>query len=463
MLDSNCTLRFQPLSDRGSQIFLHSENPESMSPFRLSLNDDAAPYKNASPVAADIIDLASALHVADRVVPTRKENRREIGIELPLRKPEEFSSNRELLQSSLRQCCVDRLRFAFSKRACPDDHFYQDQLPLEKNSYEVALFSGGLDSFAGLLQRARHTPDKNFALVGTGSNREDFGLQENVIKELHRRIGSPRPTLLQTRIHPENMEELPGTRNKRLRLRGMGFMLIGAAHAILLGEERLHVYENGVGALNLPFPGGDPRVDHTQAVHPNTLQKVSDFVSSIQGEPFEIRNPFLFSTKAEMCEALAPLSLSDIIAYTVSCDSRPREDYDCGRVRHCGSCSSCLLRRQALQSSSLRDETLYASEILEGKSYHRKEDHFRAMRSQFNDIEKCLRQLDPWKALVKKYPSSLAYVSFPGNTETAKQKIVDLFRTYVAEWRKHGDGVGTELLKDAQPKSAASSTAPPRP
>lgn len=454
MPDSNYTLRFQPLSERESQILVRSEDSEGVSSLHLSLNDDAAPYKNARPVAADMIDLASALHVADRVVPTRKEDRREIGIELPLRRPEIFSSNRELLQSSLRQCCVDRLRLAFSKRARRDDHFYQDQLPLEKNSYEVALFSGGLDSFAGLMQRAQRFPNSSFALVGAGSNREILGLQEELVEDIHRRLGNYRPILLQTRIHPRGTENVPGTKNDTLRLRGIVFMLIGAAHAILMGEDRLHVYENGVGALNLPFSGGDPRIDHTRAVHPRTLRKVSNFVSSIQERPFEIRNPFLFSTKAEMCDSLDP-TVIEMVAYTVSCDSKPREDFDCGRVRHCGSCSSCLLRRHALQSSSLRDETLYASDVPEGKSYHRNGSHLRAMRSQLNDIEKCLRQSDPWEALVKKYPSTLACGFFPGDSETAKQKIVDLFRTYVAEWRRHDNGVGTGLLNDAQHKAAA--------
>lgn len=98
-------------------------------------------------------------------------------------------------------------------------------------------------------------------------------------------------------------------------------MLLGSAYACLEGQARaLAVYENGIGAINLPFRASEVGLEHTRSVHPLSMCCVSQFVSMLIGEPFLVHNPFLWSTKAEMCRVLDELDVSDIAWETVSCD-----------------------------------------------------------------------------------------------------------------------------------------------
>jgi hypothetical protein len=126
------------------------------------------------------------------------------------------------------------------------------------------------------------------------------------------------------------------------------FTLLGSACAYLMGQKVLNLYENGIGAINLPYRKSAIGLDHTRSVHPLTLLSVSNLVSELIGEKFTIRNPFLFRTKAEMCQQLAEDERYDLPALTVSCDSPHRK-----QPIQCGYCSSCILRKQALAASGI--------------------------------------------------------------------------------------------------------------
>jgi len=76
-------------------------------------------------------------------------------------------------------------------------------------------------------------------------------------------------------------------------------MLLGAVCALLADQQLLHIYENGVGAINLPFRASEVGLDHTRAVHPISLFEMSDTVSRITQASFRFVNPFVYSTKAK--------------------------------------------------------------------------------------------------------------------------------------------------------------------
>ena len=44
--------------------------------------------------------------------------------------------------------------------------------------------------------------------------------------------------------------------------------------------------------------------DNYRGVHPRTLAMAEDFFASVLGERVRIDNPFMFTSKAEMCRAL---------------------------------------------------------------------------------------------------------------------------------------------------------------
>src|SRR5439155_17259832 len=70
-------------------------------------------------------------------------------------------------------------------------------------------------------------------------------------------------------------------------------------------------------------------------------------VSRLRGKPFSIENRSIFLTKAEMCQEKSVRHAAEGIANTFSCDGLTR------RGEHCGFCTSCLLRRLALEGAHL--------------------------------------------------------------------------------------------------------------
>ena len=69
--------------------------------------------------------------------------------------------------------------------------------------------------------------------------------------------------------------------------------------------DKLYVFENGIGAFNLPYTGAQVGSHSMRAVHPETLLRMSDLVVALTGQPFRIYNRFQWKTKAEVCEPLA--------------------------------------------------------------------------------------------------------------------------------------------------------------
>jgi aerobic-type carbon monoxide dehydrogenase small subunit (CoxS/CutS family) len=168
---------------------------------------------------------------------------------------------------------------------------------------------------------------------------------------------------------------------------------------------------------------------------------VSDLVSELIGERFEIKNPFLFLTKAQMCEALAKDHKDDLSSLAVSCDSRYRKK-DCFQ---CGYCSSCLLRRQAIIVSNLEDKTPYVINSQEYQSKTEDQRYFNAMKTQVNTIDFLLKK-SPEKVLQWKYLSQeflelddivdRTYEFEKLSLDDMQNRLIQLYETYVSEWKR---------------------------
>jgi hypothetical protein len=218
-------------------------------------------------------------------------------------------------------------------------------------------------------------------------------------------------------------------------------MLLGAACAHLQGESVLHVYENGIGALNLPFRASETGRDHAVSVHPLSLLYVSRFLATVFNSDFSVINPFLLYTKAEMCQRLLDADAMDLAWSTSSCDRRRRE-----RPAQCGCCSSCLLRRQAIAVLGIEDETAYgvltdhadpdSSTTNAARTF--RSGHLLAMLYQVITLDHILGSPEPWRRMVARYPMLQRLLD-----ETALQRtpisfgacqILDLYSRYVHEW-----------------------------
>ena len=315
-------------------------------------------------------------------------------------------------------------------------------IPESNQSTEVALWSGGLDSMAGFINRYSSHSMRQFTLFGTGSDKSIIGRQRKLIQSV-RENGYKRVNFRQAPFYLEGIADL--SKNSNLRSRGFTFTLLEVVCALLERQNTLHIYENGVGALNLPYPGGIG-LDHSRAVHPLSLDKMSKLITHWLGQSFHFVNPFLFWTKAQMCQIFSQENLIDLIFQTVTCDGRFRQK---GQPSQCGFCSSCLLRRPALAIQAIEDKTKYV--ITHGRSPQcDAEIHLMAMLNQVNVLRTACYAESPWSGLSKQYPeldkTTRWITKNTHESQLYRENLLNLYRNYINEWDEVENLIGLGLI-----------------
>lgn len=441
------TFDFEKISDtlKHSKAHIYERRIDRQLEIQASINDwKGIGHRGLqlSREASDLIDLAVSIYVADRHAKGKKGLPRSIRVRLPIRSTGVFLSPsiQEDLNQILFWFTADNWFFEFSKLQHPGRRLERqiNLLPPSRDGRktEVALWSGGLDALAGLCNRTVACSADRFVLVGAGANRSVWELQNTVYQCLNRRV-SAELDLVRLHIELAGTEPFRGRKNKLGRARGVVFMLLGSAYALLEQQEALAVYENGPGALNLPFRASEVGLDHGRGVHPLSLHKVGQFISALIGKPFEVRNPFLLWTKAEMCKVFGELNLADVAMQTRSCDRSPRST-----IRQCGTCSSCILRRQAFLASAIYDHSRYLlhhGKLDEHLRYQSK-SHLPYMLHQAAKLRQIFNDDDAWAVLARMHPSIVGDLlhAVPHSNGLASpeyaHEIVNVLRRYANEW-----------------------------
>ena len=108
--------------------------------------------------------------------------------------------------------------------------------------------------------------------------------------------------------------------------------------------------ENGQFAIHLPLNQARVGPFSTHTADPQFVCYVQDmFRILLSNSEFEIENPFLYKTKAEVF-ALLPKNLQNEVHLSATCwkISRPPAD------KHCGFCIPCISRRIAIEFNGLK-------------------------------------------------------------------------------------------------------------
>jgi len=441
------TFEFEGLSDRLGRGNLHITDHHIESSFTIQVSVDDTHFLKLRGLqvdshVADLVDLAVAISEADRWTQRNLEFANVIQVCLPVRNLEIFQS--EEIKAHIQQMMYwftgDYWIFDF--KAFSKQHRHAElQRPFWRSSNntvkaEVALWSGGLDALAGLCNRIEQGVADRFLLFGAGANKYMRGVQKRIYQQLQHAINADL-NLMQLHIYQRGAAKAGLRPDKHVRARGAVFMLLGSAYARLEGQKSLALYENGVGAINLPFRASEVGVDHARSVHPLSLLYVSQLVSLILEERFVVHNPFLWWTKAEMCKVLVDMEIGHIGWQTVSCDRRHHKE-NC----QCGGCSSCILRRQSLQAAGIPDNTKYLihkdTDIARNRLL--KTSHLPHMVFQKNALHSLTADINGWRKLARQHPSRIAdmvtRLSFDGDEsrEALTVKVVSLLRRYADEW-----------------------------
>lgn len=397
------------------------------------------------PLMADLVDIALAIHTADRLalrtLDCSNNWSRRLELRICVRCPEMWRDvlRDGRLEKLLRFMTEDVWQMAFVprrdslRRSEVQDHLFGRS---RGNDAEASLVSGGLDSFAGTVGRVSESA-KRFILVSASPNPRQRSRQERQVKILREELGGQ----ISHVCIPYGLNRGDEyAQEPSRRTRGFLFLAFGGVTALMAKSSALSLYENGIGAMNLPYDHSQIGTDNARAVHPRVLREVGELLSLVADKPFSIQNHCIYKTKAEMLQHSAISRVGEAIPLTFSCDGFPVR----AKARaQCGFCTSCLLRRFSLEAAGLAD--LDSDGYLQdwkSQSFAPSRHHLRGLRAmdwQVLKLANCFAERNPWHALISEFPDLRVLVSelcladheAPAQVET---QFLRVLRQHVADW-----------------------------
>ncbi|MBK7358113.1 MAG: 7-cyano-7-deazaguanine synthase [Saprospiraceae bacterium] len=238
--------------------------------------------------------------------------------------------------------------------------FDNEKIKLEKKDNSViALFSGGLDSLAGALEKLE-TTNQNLILVSHRSNNFTVSqIQENVFNLLN----NDYPNRIQYFTFYCN---LSGERAVEETQRTRIFLYSSIAYALmsLSSQKQILVFENGMTSINFYKRQDAMNARASRTTHPQTIALLENILSFISGETIELVHPFLYNTKTDIVEKIKMYKKQHYLNSTISCTRTFQSFSNNSQATHCGGCSQCIDRRIAAYASHQEDfDAIYDADI----------------------------------------------------------------------------------------------------
>jgi 7-cyano-7-deazaguanine synthase in queuosine biosynthesis len=306
----------------------------------------------------DLLRIASSIYVVDRLVKRHTQNgpnhpSRALGLRVSVL--DQAFWNRPEVRDALGEAvdfvsgdfwdidfAQDSSSFSRIQRLLPN--------PSEGETPLLCLYSGGLDSAAGLVSRIAENPDRSVIPVTVWHQPR----QRHLLKQQYDILRGRFQTQIDPLIVKVAMGWTTGLEKKQQeqsqRGRSFLFLAIGAIAAIMQGQHSVELFESGIGAINLPLMAGMVSSKATRSSHPEFLRLMSRLVSLVADTEIEFSLPFFSNTKGEVTKKLAELGLQDLAVLTASCVGYPLRH---SKAKQCGVCPACLFRRQAMHVAGI--------------------------------------------------------------------------------------------------------------
>lgn len=260
---------------------------------RLESEDVGRRMLKALPATlADLLDVATYVYAADQMVSRggkaasnlASDWRRDFRFVIPVREPERGTSPE--VSSSLNQLLSfmseESFRFEFVEAY---------GLPTKTNYFDfggeiedVLLFSGGLDSLGGAVDRLVHGRAR-LLLVSHVSSTKIGHRQKELAAELARRFPN-RVVHIPVRICMQGIEPVERTQ----RTRSFLFGALAGTVARIAGASGFSLFENGIVSFNLPIAGQIVGAAATRTTHPRVIRDLSNFLSALLDSEVNVQN-----------------------------------------------------------------------------------------------------------------------------------------------------------------------------
>ena len=308
-------------------------------------------YPDCTSLEKDLLVVASAVYACDLAFKRgeREKITRDIALTVPVVNHQAFVRLKEKIEVLLWTLSSDNWTITFRR----DDGTPEVKTAWPSNSGVTTLFSGGADSFVAAVDLLQQHGTDGVQLVShvTG-NPVTHRSQDELADHLIARFGAGLKRLtLRTGGRNRGRFTFPSDaqREDTQRTRTFMFLAIAALAARRTGHNKLVVIpENGQMAIHIPLSPARIGAFSTHTAHPEFVALAKEFFCTLLDVDYEITNPYLYATKAEV---VARLSTADRpgLCKSVSCWRGARvPSYD-----HCGECIPCLVRRVAFEVNGI--------------------------------------------------------------------------------------------------------------
>ena len=403
----------------------------------LKIEDlNRALLSNIPDVLLDLLEVAAYVYCADQRITRGSDKlsdhgrqwRRSLHFTIPLRQPDLWAS--EAVSSALCETLGflsdDAYSFDFVKATKPlaeRSLYFPDLVDGTFVPDDIALFSGGVDSFAGAVENVIGNGRK-MVLVGHHSATKVYSVQKELIEGLQK-MGAGR-NIFYVSVNVTNTGA--GATEYTQRTRSFLFASLALVVARMFGKNEFTFYENGVVGLNIPIAKDVLGARATRTTHPKVIQGFETIFSALLDNEITVKTPYQWLTKREVTEKIREYNCGHLLSQTSSC-TRPRTWTK--HKRHCGACSQCIDRRFGILAAKMGELDPAAGYEIDLLLVDRSID--RDVRMAVAFVKFCQTFVSLTKAgFISEHPqitSALRYL--PGlSADDAKDRIYDLYRRH---------------------------------
>ena len=358
-------------SERGAMVLDYRDREGVVANVKLGLPDFVRDVYHFPNRTLDLLELAAYVYCADRM--SSRGSRDAVEYQAWARSFHFVVKVRDHAfwsQSEVSECLSRALQFMTGDREYKftfqpghstertglfdDEQFRMDS----SQDLDVALFSGGLDSLAGVLNHLE-TTNEQVCLVSHQSQPGTVRTQQRLVQALKSHYPG-RVSHYRYECHLKGIRAVEETQRSRAFL----YTSIAFSIAQAYGQDVFSVYENGITGINFPRRADLAQARASRTTHPRTIHHLKQLFSLFDGYEVHVRLPFLWKTKTDVLALMRTGQHPELIPSSVSCS---KTFQNLGQATHCGGCSQCVDRRFAAYAARADDidgSGIYANDIV---------------------------------------------------------------------------------------------------
>ena len=390
-----------------------------------------------TPRMVDLLRIAASAYFLDRLVSRDRKHgpdgwARKIECEIAVRDVEfwEKSTVRDVVRAGLEFVSGDKWSLSYvHDRTAPN-------LPkgglfgvndLFETHPVINLYSGGLDSAAGLARRISLGIGQPLIPVIVGHRSDIIHTATAQLRQLS--------THFDVRLAPVPVGfsmtppvQLVGSEELSQRTRSFLFVATGGVVAGTTGSSTLELYESGVGAINVPLLAGMEGSQATRSAHPNFLKLMSRLLSLVADR-------YRYRRRDTLCRVIEGRGREE---------PKQRRSARCGKInslmcplsgsagkgvaswKSCGLCPACIFRRVALNAAGIEESRdVYQHDLLDPVSCRLNSKKRRYLLAYLLQVDS-LAELDQGNipSIIMCHMRACTEILRPGESQTTLRRAV---------------------------------------